>query len=489
MQATTAELLAELSEALTTPEISELPRYKRLYEALRQQILDGLLLPGMCLPSSRIIAQQLGLARNTVLAAIEQLCAEGYAKSHAKSGVYILATSPPTNKLITTPHQLNLSSRGQQLAEQANSVPMRGAFAPGIPDLKQFPFELWQRYVARHARNPKLDWQANPQHGGDISLRQILADYLRLTRSISCDAEQIIITNGTQQSLQLVANLLANPGDPIWMEDPGYVGARSAFTAATLQIIPQPVDSDGIAPAENAWQRSPKLIYTTPSHQYPTGVVMSASRRRNLLALAAQHQTWIIEDDYDGEFRYAGTPLAALQALAPDQVIYLGTFSKIFFPALHIGYMVLPKHVVNAFRVMQARHQREPSYITQKALADFIYDGHASAHIRKMRREYRIRRDILATLLQNKLGKLVTLGGLETGLHLAANLPSTLNDQAIAEKAYQRGIMTSALSRYTINPAATNSSGLILGFGDADQQDILHAGEALCQLIKISDTN
>ncbi len=474
---------------LAKSEPSTLPRYKKLYEALRQQILDGLLLPGMCFPSSRIIAQKLGLARNTVLAAIEQLCAEGYAIARPRSGIYILATAPvgwDNSNAISIPIKLNLSSRGKRIEKQSQMVPMRGAFAPGVPDLKQFPFELWQRYISRHARNPRLDWQANPHQGGNLELRQTLADYLRIARGIRCDAAQILITNGTQQSLQLIADLLADPDDHVWMENPGYAGARCAFDAAGLTIINQPIDDDGISPAADSWQQPPRLIYMTPSHQFPTGVVMSAARRRHLLALAAQHHAWVIEDDYDSEFRYEGAPIAALQALTPDQVIYLGTFSKIFFPSLRIGYMVLPEQLIDAFRTTQIRHLREPSYIVQKALADFMRDGHASTHIRKMRREYQTRRDTLVELLQRELGDHIYFGGLDTGLHLVAYLPSALDDQAIVTKSYQNGIITCALSRYYANTIDSKSSALILGFGDADQQDIIRAGKVLSQIINNS---
>ncbi len=338
------ELTDQLCAALTTAN-STLPHYKQLYEALRQQIIDGLLLPGMCLPSSRVLAKQLVLSRNTVSAAIDQLCAEGYAAARAKSGVYILATTPINwqinkNKIISSKIKKGLSTRGEQIAKQADTPPARGAFAGGVPDLKQFPFALWQRYILRHARNPKLDWQMNTNHGGDLDLRQTLANYLRITRGISCTAMQILITHGTQHSLALCADLLADQNDAVWMENPGYTGARCAFTAADLTIINQPVDAEGIFPAENAWQNPPRFIYTTPSHQFPTGVVMSAARRRHLLARAALHNTLIIEDDYDSEFRYEAAPIAALHALAPNQVIYLGTFSKMLFPALRIGRTV-----------------------------------------------------------------------------------------------------------------------------------------------------
>lgn len=482
-----AELIRQLCSLLAKSKSKALPRYKELYEVLRQQILEGLLLPGMCLPSSRVLAKQLGLARNTVLAAIEQLCAEGYAIAYPKSGIYILATAPvswDTSNKITPKIKLNLSHRGRRIAELARMDPMRGAFALGIPDLKQFPFELWQRYVARHSRNPKLNWQANTAQGGSSELRRTLVDYLRIARGIVCEASQILITQGTQHSLRLVADLLADPGDRVWIEDPGYLGARCAFESANLTLVNQPVDAEGLSPIVNAWKKPPRFMYVTPSHQFPTGVVMSAARRRHLLALAAQHQTWIIEDDYDSEFRYAGAPLAALHALAPQQVIYLGTFSKIFFPAIRIGYMVLPESIVDAFQVTQARHLREPSYVVQTALADFMRDGHASTHIRKMRREYQARRDTLVKLLHNELGDGIRLSGLDTGLHLMAYLPSSVSDQAISTEAYRHGVMTNALTKYSAHANSTlHPPALILGFGDVNEQTIKKAGKILSRII------
>ncbi len=481
------ELVQQLRTQLKKSARQNLPRYKQLYEVLRQQILDGLLLSGTCLPSSRILAEQLGIARNTALAALEQLCAEGYAAARPASGIYILPTAPmqwaTANIAANSASNLGLSARGERISQQSQSSLLRGAFTIGLPDVKQFPFELWQRYVTRHARNPKLDWLGYPQQGGHIDLRTTIVDYLRMARGIRCDAGQILITHGTQHSLQLVADLLANPGDSAWVEDPGYRGVRSAFDAAGLKLINQPVDAEGLAPTNKAWQKPPRLIYTTPSHQSPTGVVMSAARRRNLLAAAAQNNTWVIEDDYDSEFRYAGTPLAALHALAPNQVIYMGSFSKVLFPALRIGYMVLPQNLVDAFRATQARHHREPSYIVQKALADFIRDGHANAFIRKMRREYQARRDALLELMHTKLGNLVNFSSIDTGLHFVMHLPPHLNDQKISAQAHQRGIVARALSSSYAGVAPANTSALLLGFGAADLDDIARAGKLLIKII------
>jgi GntR family transcriptional regulator / MocR family aminotransferase len=481
----------DIFPSLQNSTLSALPRYKQLYEALRQQILDGQLPPGMRLPSSRRLAEQLNLSRNTILAALEQLCAEGYAIAKAASGVYVLPTLPANwdirvdAKSYPRPH-LPLSSRGQRIYADSQRPGARGAFTPGIPDLKQFPFALWQRYVNRYTRNPRVNWQGYPQEGGHAGLRAVIAQHLRIFRGIQCDPQQVLITHGTQSGLRLAADLLADPGDRVWLEDPGYPGARSAFAAAGLIVRGQPVDAEGLAPSPAAWQKPPRLIYVTPSHQYPLGMVMSAARRRQLLMQATPHQTWFIEDDYDSEFRHAGAPLMALQALSPCQVIYLGTFSKTLFPALRMGYAVLPEDKIDAFRATQARHHREPAYMLQSALADFISDGHYNAHVRKMRLEYQSRRDVLVELFHQNLGNAVEFQGLDTGLHVTASFPVGVDTRRVESTAYQQGIIARSLQNYYLQPASGSalSPALVLGYGDANHNAIARAGKILTQILQ-----
>ncbi len=270
----------------------------------------------------------------------------------------------------------------------------------------------------------------------------------------------------------------------MWIENPGYPGARSAFISAGLKIIGQPVDSEGLAPHQAAWRNSPKLIYITPSHQYPLGMVMSAARRRQLLIQAAEHLTWFIEDDYDSEFRFEGAPIAAMQALSPHQVIYLSSFSKTFFPALRIGYIVLPENYIEIFRATQARLHREPSYILQCALAEFIQDGHYSAHIRKMRQEYQHRRDLLVSLFHQHCGNNIQLLGTETGLHLTAIFPDNVDSLKIEAQANERGIVARSLKRYYLSSSKIQAKeGLVLGFGEADSKKILKAAKILFQIL------
>ena len=271
------------------------------------------------------------------------------------------------------------------------------------------------------------------------------------------------------------------------MENPGYPGARSAFSAAGLLVRGQPVDSEGLAPSPDVWQQPPRLIYMTPSHQYPLGMVMSAARRRELLTQAAPHQTWFIEDDYDSEFRHTGAPLMALQALSPEQVIYLGTFSKTLFPALRMGYAVLPEDKIDAFRAAQARHHREPAYVLQSALADFMSDAHYNAHVRKMRQEYQNRRDTLVELFHQNLGNAVEFQGLDTGLHVTAFLPAGIDTQHVESRAYQQGIIARSLQNYYLPTTSVSElpSALVLGYGDTNQNTIACAGKILTQMIQL----
>ncbi|MBS0351988.1 MAG: PLP-dependent aminotransferase family protein [Proteobacteria bacterium] len=471
-------------------EVMRIPRYKLLYEALRNQILEGLLAPNTRLPSSRQLAKQLNLSRNTTIAALNQLCAEGYAEARPASGIFVLSTLTTRwqKSLINRPlptATFRLSTRGKKIYEDIPKKVLQGAFTPGIPDLSLFPFGLWQRYLVRCIRNPQLKWQSYSQQGGLKELRQTVAAYLRVFRGIECSANQILITHGTQNSLNLISSLLTDQNDRVWIENPGYPGARSAFIAADLQIIGQPLDQEGIAPARSAWKNPPRLIYVTPSHQYPFGMMMSAARRQQLLIQAADLPTWFIEDDYDSEFRFEGNPVAAMQALAPSRVIYLGTFSKTLFPSIRIGYMVLPENYLDAFRFTQARHQREPSYILQSALNNFIQDGHYSTHVRKMRQIYQQRKDQLVAIFRENLGNQVQLHGTDTGLHLTITFPLYINSLQIEAQALEQGIGARSLKHYYLpNSSIPLVEGLVLGFGNTDSKTILRSANILLKLLK-----
>jgi len=467
-----------------------LPLNRRLYEALRRAMLDGRLSAGDRLPSSRELAQDLGLSRNTVVAALEQLGAEGYLVSRVGSGTYVhdqLPPPAPSSRRARTRDDARLpglSARGRVLAECFGARELEiQPFTPGPADFSAFPVALWQRLQNRHwrsARPEMLDYTAS---GGYGPLRRAVADYLRVSRSVRLDAEQVLITTGTQQSLELCAWLLADVGDGVWIEDPAYWGAIKAFTACGLQWLPVPVDGEGLNPAA-ASGPAPRLIYVTPSHQYPTGAVMSLARRRELLAQAARAGAWILEDDYDSEFRFDGAPIASLAGLDDDgRVCYLGTFSKVLYPGIKLGYLVAPRGLVEAFRQAHYDLHRPGQLPLQAALAEFIEMGHFAAALRRSRQTYADRRAQLLRALEPLLQEPgVHITGAAQGLHLCVRLPPALNDAAIAEALARQGISVRPLSAYTLQ--RRDLRGLLIGYGYAQPSQIAPAAQRIVTAVR-----
>ncbi|POZ61059.1 PLP-dependent aminotransferase family protein [Chromobacterium alticapitis] len=454
---------------------------RQLYRQLRELIRQARLAAGSPVPASRQLAANLAIGRNTVLAAYEQLIAEGYLESRHGSGTYVCqafsAAAPPAPCPRGT-----LSLRGRQLQQHSRLPSARlGAFIPGQPELEQFPHQQWQKCLARGQRSAPLEWMHYQRQGGLPALRHALAEYLFLTRSVRCSPEQILVTSGTQAGLALTAKLLADPGDIAWLEEPGYAGAQAAMLEAGLAYRPIAVDEQGLR--TDAGAEPPKLIYTTPAHQYPTGVAMSLARRLELLKLASRHNSWIIEDDYDGEFSHSASPLAALQSLdCEGRVIYLGTFSKVMFPALKLGYLVLPAELTEAFRQCQARLQGETGYLYQAALADFIARGHFAHHIRNMRELYARRQGLLRHALSQLLGDTLPISGGEAGMHLLAGLPSGFDEWELQATAAEQGLWLRPLARHFLGPADRN--GLVLGYAAVPDERILPASRLLAQLLE-----
>jgi GntR family transcriptional regulator/MocR family aminotransferase len=358
--------------------------------------------------------------------------------------------------------------------------------APGDADFSSFPFKLWQRLQNRVWREARADLLDYGQSGGYLPLRQAITDYLRISRSVKVSVEQVLITGGTQQSLDLCAQLLADVGDTAWVENPCYWGARRAFQARELKLHPVTVDGDGMAlePADLA--TAPRLIYVTPSHQYPTGAVMSLARRRELLEVAVQKQAWILEDDYDSEFRYTGRPLAALQGLDTDErVLYMGTFSKVLYPGIKVGYLVAPPALAPGFKSALYDLQRPGQLMVQAALADFIALGHFTAHIRKLRQTYGARRELLRRTLVGQLGARlqgrVAISSEESGLHLVVELPDQVDDVALEQLAAASGIQVKALSSYYLAPPVRR--GLLVGYAYCTTEKIVHYGRLLASVI------
>jgi GntR family transcriptional regulator / MocR family aminotransferase len=478
-------LLADLHRTSSTD--SDLPLHRQLYESLRRAILQGKMAPGDRLPSSRELTHDLQLSRNTVVAALNQLVVEGYVISRVGSGTFVNDQLPKVMPQTPTGGGRqaipSLSKRGQRLTTHFTAEALEvQPFTPGIADFSAFPTALWQRLQTKHWRMSYPDMLDYCTTGGYAPLRRTLAAYLRVSRSVPLDKDQVIITSGTQQSLELCAQLLADHGDTVWMEDPAYWGAVKAFMATGLTAHGVPVDADGMAPSVADERHPPRLIYTTPSHQYPTGAVMSLARRQQLLALAQKHQAWVLEDDYDSEFRFSGPPISSLAGLAPDErVLYLGSFSKVLYPGLKLGYLVVPKALVGAFRQAHYDLNRPGQMPLQAALAEFIESGHFASALRKSRNSYARRREALLLALQPCLARGAVISGAEQGLHLCIRLPPQVDDQALALKIVSLGMTVRALSAYCLQ--RNDVKGVVVGYGYAPLTSITRWGPTLANAI------
>lgn len=472
-----------------------LPLHRQLYEALRRAMLDGKLGAGERLPSSRDLAQDLGLSRNTVVAAINQLSVEGYLASRVGSGTYVndhvprsgLARGPRAPGQAPHLQPARLSTRGQSLAHEFSAGALEvQPFTPGIADFSAFPLTLWQRLQNKHWRMTYPDMLDYNTSGGYAPLRRAIADYLRVFRSVQLEADQVIVTSGTQQSLELCARLLADHGDTVWVEDPAYWGAMKAFIATGLSVHPVATDEQGINPGPADDPKPPRLIYATPSHQYPLGAVMSLARRHQLLATARAHGAWVIEDDYDSEYRFSGPPLSSLEGLDPDgRVLYMGTFSKVLYPGLKLGYLVVPKGLVEAFRQAHYDLNRPGQMPTQAALAEFIEMGHFASSLRRARQTYAERRQCLLEALKPVLGEgpdAPRISGAEQGLHLCLRLPLAVDDQAIARRLAQQGLTVRPLSAYCLR--RQDLRGLVIGYGYAPLEEIRRCGPVVAAAVK-----
>ncbi len=480
-------LVSEMARLATE---GALPLHRQLYEAMRRAVLDGKLAAGERLPSSRDLAEDLGLSRNTVMAALNQLGVEGYLVSRVGSGTFVNENLPrplPRPHVVHTSRPARLSRRGEALSSTFCATQLEvQPFTPGIADFSAFPVLLWQRLQNKHWRMTYPDMLDYNDSGGYAPLRRAVADYLRVFRSVRLDADQVIITSGTQQSLELCAHLLADHGDTVWVEDPAYWGAVKAFMATGLSMHPVPVDDQGVAPSARDEAHPPRLIYVTPSHQYPTGAVMSLARRHQLLAAARVHEAWILEDDYDSEFRFSGPPVSSLEGLDQDgRVLYMGTFSKVLYPGLKLGYLVVPKPLVAPFRQAHYDLNRPGQMPLQAALAEFIEMGHFASALRRARQSYAERRRSLLEALKPCLGPGsrhgAYLSGAEQGLHLCLHLPATTDDVALAARIAKAGLTARPLSAYCLQ--RTDVKGLVIGYGYAPLAEIEQHGPRLARAI------
>jgi Transcriptional regulators containing a DNA-binding HTH domain and an aminotransferase domain (MocR family) and their eukaryotic orthologs len=466
--------------------------HKRLYNALRRSILDGSLPPHSRLPASRDLAGELGISRNTILTTYEQLQAEGYVVSRRGSGTFVAQTAPDTfltaaggaENSIEIEQAFPVSRRGRFLLDHVSASPRQwGAFIPGVPDVNAFPHLLFSKLQARIGRRPKPEKLSYSCNGGTPELQHALIDYLRVARGVRCQADQILITEGIHQAIDLVTRMLADNGDMAWVEEPSYWGIRHVLAMNDVRITPVPVDANGLVPPENA-QEAPRLIFVTPSHQYPLGAVMSLERRQRLLALVRQYGSWIVEDDYDSEFRFSGQPIPALQGLVADApVVYIGTFSKTLYPGLRLGYLVLPRPLASKLKSAHAELYRGGHSLIQMALAEFINGGHYSAHIRRMRLLYSRRRAFLTELIERHCGpqELSDFSD-NAGLHLILNLPDEVDDVAVAASANAQNILVRPLSRYYLT--AQRKKGLLMGFACLTEEQMTPAFATLLACLR-----
>ncbi|MDP6566932.1 MAG: PLP-dependent aminotransferase family protein [Alphaproteobacteria bacterium] len=467
------------------------PLYRQLYGELRDMILDGRLSAATRLPANRALAADLSLSRNTVATAMQQLLAEGYVETRHGDGTYVATELPDAGPSEAPPiptgddvaRHYGLSRRGRALAAigRGNTDPDR-AFVPG-PDLSHFPFDVWGRLLARFWRRPGSELAACRDAGGYPPLRAAIAGYLGAVRGVRCSAEQVVVVSGAQQAIHLAAQVLLDHGDQALVEEPGYAGVRGALTSAGLRIGHAPVDDEGLMIHEGE-ARAPlaRMVCVAPSHQHPLGVVMSLRRRLDLIEWARRRRAWILEDDYDSEYRYAGRPLAALQGLDPSgRVIYVGSFSKVLFPSLRLGYLVVPPDLVEAFLRARRVLDDHTSMLAQPVLAQFIADGHFAAHVRRMRRLYAARQKALLAAAERYLAPFLQVAPDEAGMHLIAwpteALSRRLNDVQAAERAGAADVTVLPLS--TSHAGRATRQGLMLGYAAHDEGVIEAAARRL----------
>jgi GntR family transcriptional regulator/MocR family aminotransferase len=448
----------------------------QVYAFFRDVIAEGRLRPGQRLPSTRGLARETRLGRNTIAIAFERLLAEGYVETRSGVGTVVaedladvpMAVPPagPERFEAVAVELPEPSERARSLEALPMHVSTTGPIplSPGYPALDAFPYALWAKLASQF-------WRSEPAHllgyqdpQGYLPLRMAISEYLRDARGISAPPERIVVTSGSQQAVDLVARVLLEPGDRVCIEDPGYIGLKGAVTASGAVLAPAPVDENGLVVAEaRADGDGIRLAIVTPTHQFPTGATLSLARRLELLHWASEDGVWVLEDDYDSEFRYEGRPLSALHGLDPDgRVIYAGTFSKILAPAIRLGYLVAPSQLIPLLRGLRAHVDRHPPIDSQAILARFIDEGHFGGHIRRMRLLYRERRDALVAALAKEFPHAARPDVPSSGMHLTFRLPASLPDVEVSARMRKAGIACPPLSSYC--QAVTDRNGLLLGF-------------------------
>lgn len=437
------------------------PIYQQIVARLRAAIAAGTLLPGTRLPATRVLATQLGVARGTVETAYALLAGEGVIVAGGAAGTRV---SPALHGRTAQLAPRAAASRAAPLPPPEAPLPFR----LGLPALDAFPRTLWARLAVREARMLRPEAMAYPDPLGHADLRSAVATYLGVSRGITCDPAQVVITGGYQGALTLVARALLREGDRVWVEDPCYHMTRDALREVRVRLVPVPVDGDGLVVARGvAAAPTATLAVVTPTHQSPLGMALGLERRLALLAWAAARGGWILEDDYDGEFHYTGHPLPALKSLdRSDRVIYAGSFSKVLFPGLRLGYIVVPERLTDRLAAAAQHGQFGQAELTQRTVAAFMRQGHFARHLRKMRALYAARRAALTDALQERFGDLVTVALQGGGMHLLARFALDAADDTLAERAARAGLAPTALSGLCLR--RRDQQGLLLGFTNVD---------------------
>jgi GntR family transcriptional regulator / MocR family aminotransferase len=485
-------VLRGISTLVTADKKSSKPLYRQIYESYRTKILSRELRAGQLVPSSRDLARELRISRLPVLNAYAQLLAEGYFETRIGAGTFVARAFPETPTHSATQILPDSEPRQRSVSAHASALPPYerpywaahlGPFQVGQPALREFPVRKWSKLVARCARRMTVDRLRYGNPMGLEELRKVIASYLRTSRGVRCDSGQIMIVSGSQQALDISTRVLLNAGARVWIEDPGYWLARYVLRGAGCRAVPVPVDAEGLNVAEGTKRcRMGRAAFVAPSHQFPLGVTMSAGRRLQLLEWASTVGAWIVEDDYDSEYRYDSMPIASLQGLDQHaRVIYIGTFTKVLFPSLRLGYIVIPNDLVERFLAFRQAMDLCPPQETQVVVAEFIRSGHFSRHIRKMRTIYAERRRVLVREIERAFGDSCTVVGTDAGMHLTLMMRSRLRDQEVAAKALQRKVLVSPQSLTYVGRAP--QQGLVLGFGNADVAQIPGSVQLLRQCL------
>ncbi|MGB8849735.1 MAG: PLP-dependent aminotransferase family protein [Candidatus Acidiferrales bacterium] len=468
-------------ELALPPRDSETPAYRWLYASLRAEILEGRLRSGAKLPATRDLALQYGLSRGTIVSAFELLKSEGYLRGTIGSGTYVSKVLPETllhvkRELGAVPNlQRKKHSRLSDYARRVNlfsgfEIRPSRAFRPNVPALDLFPTALWAQITVRRWRSASMQFLLGCNPMGYAPLRDAVANYLSTSRGVKCNPEQIAIVSGVQEALDLTARIFLNPGDRVSMENPGYPGARMAFEAVGAKVSAVRLDDDGMKVRSKGLQSS-RLVYVTPGHEFPLGITMSLSRRLELLEWARKSGALIFEDDYDSEYRFAGRPIPAMQGFdRSGSVIFAGSFSKVLFPSLRLGYLVIPPDLMTRYEATISLTTRHAPLPQQAVLCDFITEGHLGRHLRRMREVYAERLSILLDSAREKLAGLLEISEIEAGLQTVGWLCEGINGESATRAAAARGVEVFPLSRYT--RGKVEREGLQLGFAAVDAREI-----------------